>query len=599
MDHTAQRRHGVAHVVEQGLQGREVADIAAHGLDLHTLRHKRSDRILCFGHGCRAAPDQYQVACPLGGEPLRGTQAKSAQTTGDEVGGVGRQGQRRRHHPGRSCASTRRGRGIETQHDLADMAGLLHEAERADHILRLERPIGQRMQGPEIEQLHQFLHQGAGQFRPVEHQLVNIDAEVGDVVAQRTQADRRVLVEVPLAKFKKAPQRLQDLQAAHHRLARQRVEHHIHATAAGQRQDLVAEGQAARIEHMVDIEQAQQVALGLGPGGGEDFRALHLRDLDRGQSDAACGAMDKHLFARREPGQVMQAVIRGEERRLDSRRSFEGPCCRLLQHRRGSRDRAGGKTGGGEGDDFVAYRDLLDAAAQPGDDTGNLHAQGVAGESSFQRFFGQLAHRAHHVAEIEASGAYLDDHLVFPRIPRGTVLPVQVPELPGSRTTKLQAGSLRVRRGHGAERPRIHPYHEATGRCQDDLILGIRLQQQIHQCHGGVRRLRHRKIHQPERKIRAFVDGAAHETPERGIVRILGDAQFGSHRLRQQRTGGARSNRPAVHPGLAFGAGGKQSHEGIATPGLAPEHFLDGLVGVSQTRQQDDRLDFGQPCRLR
>ena len=49
---------------------------------------------------------------------------------------------------------------------------------------------------------------------------------------------------------------------------------------------------------------AQERALLGAAGGGEDLGARTLRELDRGQPDAAGGRVDQHALARRQLGQA-------------------------------------------------------------------------------------------------------------------------------------------------------------------------------------------------------------------------------------------------------------------------------------------------------
>ena len=48
-------------------------------------------------------------------------------------------------------------------------------------------------------------------------------------------------------------------------------------------------------------------------GGGEDFCACGLSDLDGGLANAACGCVNENFVARLEFGQMVQAIVSGEE----------------------------------------------------------------------------------------------------------------------------------------------------------------------------------------------------------------------------------------------------------------------------------------------
>ena len=140
--------------------------------------------------------------------------------------------------------------------------------------------------------------QRAREIGPLDRQLVDIDREIGNILPQRPQMDAAVQVEVALAEFEKAAERLQHAEALLHRLAAQRIQHDIDAAAAGDRAHRVGKAEIARIEDMIGAGQAQKGPLHLRPGRRDDGRAAQLRVLDRGQADPAGGGVDQHEFAR-------------------------------------------------------------------------------------------------------------------------------------------------------------------------------------------------------------------------------------------------------------------------------------------------------------
>ena len=140
--------------------------------------------------------------------------------------------------------------------------------------------------------------QPAGQLRALRHQLIGIDAEIADVVAERAQTDARVLVEIALAQFEEATKGLQHAEVAVDRLAGQRVQDHVDSLATGDSEDLIGRTKAARVENVLDAQQTQKVALLIGAGRGEDLRPAPLGDLDRGDADAAGGAVNQDCLAR-------------------------------------------------------------------------------------------------------------------------------------------------------------------------------------------------------------------------------------------------------------------------------------------------------------
>ena len=54
---------------------------------------------------------------------------------------------------------------------------------------------------------------------------------------------------------------------------------------------------AARIDHVLHAERLQQRALGGAAGGGDDFRAEMMRDLDGRHADATRARMDENALA--------------------------------------------------------------------------------------------------------------------------------------------------------------------------------------------------------------------------------------------------------------------------------------------------------------
>ncbi len=185
-------------------------------------------------------------------------------------------------------------------------------------IVRSEHAVRQRRQRPLVEQLHQLAEQLGADVPAVEHQLVEIDAEIGEVPSERPQPDMRVGDVVALAELDETAERTQAGDAALHRVAGEAVEDDVD-TVAGDRPNVVDEVARAGIENVGDVEAAEQVALGLRAGGGDDLRAARLRDLDRGHADRAGATVNENPFAAFEPRLPDERVIGGEERDGDRR----------------------------------------------------------------------------------------------------------------------------------------------------------------------------------------------------------------------------------------------------------------------------------------
>jgi len=97
---------------------------------------------------------------------------------------------------------------VGDKHQLADMARRLHQAERIADRGEPERAMRERPDRALAQRGGNFAQQRSREIRPLDRQLVNIDREIGNVLAQRTQMDAPVEIEIALAEFEKAAKRL-------------------------------------------------------------------------------------------------------------------------------------------------------------------------------------------------------------------------------------------------------------------------------------------------------------------------------------------------------------------------------------------------------
>src|SRR6266404_6836570 len=104
----------------------------------------------------------------------------------------------------------------------------------------------------------------------------------------------RVGIEVALAEFDKTSERLQAVNGADHGFAAQRVQHHIDALTAGIRGNLVGESQGAGITNEVGADIAQKRPLFFTADGDDDNCTEKLGDLQSGETNCACAAMDEN-----------------------------------------------------------------------------------------------------------------------------------------------------------------------------------------------------------------------------------------------------------------------------------------------------------------
>src|SRR5262245_59208107 len=111
------------------------------------------------------------------------------------------------------------------------------------------------------QQLRDLGQQLSGKVRPTNWQLIDVNREIRDILAQRSQVDAAVEVKIALAEFEEAAKRPQNLQAPLHRLAAQRVEDDVDALPGGYLPHGIGEGQVARVEHVVGTGQTQKRSL--------------------------------------------------------------------------------------------------------------------------------------------------------------------------------------------------------------------------------------------------------------------------------------------------------------------------------------------------
>jgi hypothetical protein len=189
----------------------------------------------------------------------------------------------------------------------------LHQSNRIVEFAKRENPVSQRPDSPLGERRGDLAQQVTGQVRPARRQLVDIDREIGDVLAERPQVNSPIEVKIPFSEFEEAAKWSENLQAALHCLAAQRVEHDIDALPPGDLAHLIAKPQIARVENMIGAGQAQERSLHLRSGCGDHNRAAKLGILDRGKPHAAGGGMNQDMLPGCELRQMPQRVFHCDE----------------------------------------------------------------------------------------------------------------------------------------------------------------------------------------------------------------------------------------------------------------------------------------------
>ncbi len=196
------------------------------------------------------------------------------------------------------------------EHDLADVPGLAHEAERLRRPPHVPGAGGQRVQHVRLEKPHDL-----GQDLPdaVGAGLAHVEGAVADpgVVG----GDLFGLADVGLAHLQEPAAARQQFQGRVHELPRQGVQYDVDTGAAGGGQERVPEVQIARgrdaLRRYTEPRDACLLRLARGRihGGAQVLGELH-----RGHPHAARGGVNQHRLPRPQPGQIHQAVVRGQER---------------------------------------------------------------------------------------------------------------------------------------------------------------------------------------------------------------------------------------------------------------------------------------------
>ncbi len=307
---------------------------------------------------------------------------------------------------------------------------------------------------------------------------------------------------------------------------------------------------------MIGAQQTHEIALLLGAGSGEDFRAQMFRELDRGDAHAAGAAVDEHPLTLAQARELMQRIVGGEERGGHRGRGRERPGGGLASHG----ERAGahpiGKGGRCERDHGVTGSDLGDADAHARHDARYLHPQGRAAEAILDGFVRQQAHRVHHVAKVQARSVHLDLDVVIGHRRRLRLgVPHQIAKRSRHRTIELHARAALIdnRRATGRLRQgdRGNAGRKAARRGQQDLILGVGAKNLLRQVRSVSRyRQGFDEVDPANALLGTLVHRNACDPPERGIAQSV--ARRDSHRAERTAAGNSAcppARRPPTRPG--------------------------------------------------
>ena len=413
--------------------------------------------------GGPTAGEERQAADAEGREPAGGFEPKSGETACDDVGAF--VPRRPIRYGGQLKAF-----GLWRQHDLADVPGGLHQAEGVGRLAETEQAVRQRTERALGHQVLDLGKHATGDVGPLHRKLVGVDGEIRDVVAERAQPQRRVAIEVALAEFEEPAERAEHADTAFHGFARQGIEDDIDPLPFRDRHDVIGEGEAAGVEHVINAEQAQDGAFGRRPGGGEDFRTAVAGVLDGGKADATSAAMNQHTLAGLEVGEGAEGVANGKKGNRDGGAGGEAHMVGQAHHRLGGSKNVGGQRGGGDGADAIAHRDAGDAGSNGGDGARAFEAEGGTGKAAHEGFVGEQAKGPHDVAEVEAGSGNLDCDLVGARGHGGDTFPVQGVEQAAA--PNHEAG-WRARHGPGHREAAAKAGHAADG-AEGDFALVVR-----------------------------------------------------------------------------------------------------------------------------
>src|SRR5690606_14927706 len=141
------------------------------------------------------------------------------------------------------------GRLRRTNNNLARMAGFLHQPECVRDPFGVKHAIGQGLIDACFKTADDICKKLLCERGPLHHELIGINPEIAEIVAEELQADAIVLVEIALAEFKKAPEGTKQAEIAMDGFARKGVQDNIHALAIRDAHDVVGKVEGARIEN--------------------------------------------------------------------------------------------------------------------------------------------------------------------------------------------------------------------------------------------------------------------------------------------------------------------------------------------------------------
>ena len=397
-----QRRQLGADPVEHPPHLLRPGDVGRHGYDARAAALQLSDRCGRFGRHPGTAAAEDERAGALRRQPAGGLEAEAPEPSRDPVGGRGVE----RHTP----PYRRPGSGgalVVGDHHLADVPGLLHRSEGRGSVVGAVHRHRQRLELPRLQPRHEGLQRPPHALRLLLEELVEIDGEEGDVVAEGMEPEGSVGVDVALADLEEPAADRQRLDAARDRLPGEAVEHEVEPL----RHDpprLVGERQAPRAHHVLCPGAAHPRALFVVPGRRQDPRPGQLGQLDCGEPHPPRGRMDQERLAGPDPAAVMEGVNGGQKRDRQRGRLVVREVGRLAGQKRRGDDDMRGESPRCHRDhrraDLPSGDAWTDAADRPRDLAPQRHRAGREPRIEIEGL--------HDVAEVQPRGPDLDLNLI-------------------------------------------------------------------------------------------------------------------------------------------------------------------------------------------
>src|SRR5271167_4490814 len=255
---TAQWRHFALHAPHQPGNLIRISDVDGKFVNRDAVLPQAPECRSCIGRRGFAAPDDREMTGTFPRKPLSGRKAEPATAAGDEIARPGRQLQR---GFGPVCYDRGTISPVHRQNDLADMARVLHAAERFASSRDREDPMRQRDKNALLEKRSELGEKLAGERRAVDQQSIDIDPKELDIIAERLQSDFAVGEEVPLPELDETPVGPEDREAFVDCLPGDRVQDDVDTLAIGNLADVVREGKRPRVDDVLRPEPAQKLAL--------------------------------------------------------------------------------------------------------------------------------------------------------------------------------------------------------------------------------------------------------------------------------------------------------------------------------------------------